>query len=880
MLILKDYQHRALEALRDYFTACHRFNDVNTAFYDTVRKWYGSGVDYNPVSQFQDLPYVCLRIPTGGGKTLVSCHACGTVQREYLGQDHSLILWLVPSNPILEQTINALKDHRHPYRLALESVCGPIEVMNLSEALYLQRALLIGQTVVIVSTMQAFRVEDTEGRKVYEQAGSLKHHFDSIPPEKTADLDCYPDTRLPVPSLSNVLRLNRPVVIVDEAHNARTDLSFDTLARFKPSCILEFTATPQLDGANRSNVLYRTSAAELKAENMIKIPVQLEIRPDWKQLLADAIASREGLEQIAAEETRATGEQIRPVMLLQAQRRSQTHETLTHEVLLETLLNDFNIPRQQIAVETGQQRELEGVDINDFSNPVRYVITVDALREGWDCPSAYVLYTVAESYSSRAVEQLLGRILRLPKAMQKQAEVLNISYAFASSRNWHEVANSLRDALVSNGFERLETKDLITYNPIQAQLFDDTDGQGLPLWSLQHTVTTEQAVDLSRITPEAAQYVSVDPDAKTVRFLNEVDDAVRDRLKKEVKDPAFHAAVDEAHEYYQNKRLAGKGQLRKTFRFAVPYLGFLDGDLFEPFEKNHLLDQAWSLSGQDATLSEQEFSTQRPEGQRLRIDTDKQGHIEIDFLEELSNDLLFKDSARHWSESELVLWLDKNIPHTDISKPEMMAYLIKVIQILMGERGFTLPQLVVDKLRLKKAIEDKIEFHRLSAQQAVYQGFLFSDASPLAVKEDYCFEYTPTAYPASTFYDGRFGRYIWKKHYYDEVGDMNREEFECAMFLDQLPEVDYWVRNLERREDTSFWLQTATDKFYPDFVCQLKDGRLLVVEYKGEDRWTNDDSKEKRGIGETWEKLSQGKCLFIMPKGKDLDAIHNKMNTK
>jgi len=877
MLILKDYQDRALEALKNYFNACRRLDDADTAFYETTKAWYGQGIPYNKVPQLPGLPYVCLRIPTGGGKTLVACHACGTVQRDYLGQEHSLILWFVPSNAIKDQTINALKDHRHPYRAALESVCGPIEVMNLTEALYLQRAVLIGQTVVIVSTMQAFRVEDTEGRKVYEQAGSLKHHFDSVPPEKALELNCYPETRLPIPSLANVLRLNRPVVIVDEAHNARTELSFDVLARFKPSCILEFSATPQIEGENRSNILYRASAAELKAENMIKIPVQLETRSDWRQLLADAIAFRAGLETVAKDEEKATGEQIRPVMLLQAQRKSQVQETLTHEVLLNALLNDFNIPREHIAIETGQQRELENVDVNAFDNPIRYVITVDALREGWDCPCAYVLFTVAESYSSRTVEQILGRILRLPKATRKQADALNISYAFASSRNWHEVANSLRDALVNNGFEKLETKDLITYNRKQQELFEDTDANGLPLFALHHTVRTKQAIDTAKISQEAAKYISVDSEKQTVKFTVEVDEPLRDKLKKEIKDPVFHAAVDEAFEYYQNQRLANKNKLRKTVRFAIPYLGIQDGDIFEQFEKNHLLGQAWTLAGHDTVLTEQEFSVNRPEGQRSQIDVNKDGHLEVDFLEELSNDLLFVDSARHWTETALVLWIDENIPHHDIAKPEMMAFVLKAIQTLINGRNFSLNQLVVDKLRLKTAIEDKIDTYRKNAQKAAYQGYLFGDDSPIAVKEDYCFEYEPTAYPASQIYDGRYGRYNWKKHYYDEVGDMNKEEFECAVFIDQLSEMDFWVRNLERRDETSFWLQTSTDKFYPDFVCKLKDGRFLVVEYKGEDRWSNDDSKEKRGIGEIWEKLSGGKCLFVMPKGKDLEAIREKL---
>jgi type III restriction enzyme len=81
------------------------------------------------------------------------------------------------------------------------------------------------------------------------------------------------------------------------------------------------------------------------------------------------------------------------------------------------------------------------------------------------------------------------------------------------------------------------------------------------------------------------------------------------------------------------------------------------------------------------------------------------------------------------------------------------------------------------------------------------------------------------------------------------------------------------VAHPRSRPKHSFWLQTSTDRFYPDFVCELVDGRFLVVEYKGLDRWSNDDSKEKRTIGKTWTEKSDGQCLFIMPQGEDWNAI-------
>jgi type III restriction enzyme len=105
------------------------------------------------------------------------------------------------------------------------------------------------------------------------------------------------------------------------------------------------------------------------------------------------------------------------------------------------------------------------------------------------------------------------------------------------------------------------------------------------------------------------------------------------------------------------------------------------------------------------------------------------------------------------------------------------------------------------------------------------------------------------------------------------------KQYDCALFMDKLPEIEVWVRNLEGCPQHSFWLQTSTDRFYPDFVCRLKDGRYLVVEYKGADRWSNDDSKEKRAIGQVWEELSGGACLFIMPEGPNLEAIRVKFHT-
>jgi type III restriction enzyme len=184
-----------------------------------------------------------------------------------------------------------------------------------------------------------------------------------------------------------------------------------------------------------------------------------------------------------------------------------------------------------------------------------------------------------------------------------------------------------------------------------------------------------------------------------------------------------------------------------------------------------------------------------------------------------------------------------------------------------------LGQLVRKKFELRKIAEQKIKAYRHEARNKIYQELLFGEnADQVVVSPEKCFTFHPDQYPrrfdcpsSDTFY----------KHYYSKVGELDGEgeQFLCAQFIDRMEEVEFWVRNLERQEWFSFWLQTATDKFYPDFVCKLKDGRYLVVEYKGADRWSNDDSKEKRRLGELWALKSGGRCLFVMPKGKEWEAI-------
>jgi type III restriction enzyme len=163
---------------------------------------------------------------------------------------------------------------------------------------------------------------------------------------------------------------------------------------------------------------------------------------------------------------------------------------------------------------------------------------------------------------------------------------------------------------------------------------------------------------------------------------------------------------------------------------------------------------------------------------------------------------------------------------------------------------------------LAEAIKERIAAHRQDAAYKSFQHLLFAEQG---VRFDVAlsFEFTPSSYfPHSTY----VGAFEFAKHYYPRIGelDVKGEEFDCARALDSLDEVEYWVRNLPRPPSGSFWLPTSSDRFYPDFVARLRDGRIFAIEYKGKMLDESSDTLEKKAIGELWEARSGGRCVFLM----------------
>lgn len=790
----KRYMNDCLDRLREYVRDSAGMGAKKAFVYHTDQP-------YHEVPQLPGLPYVCLRVPTGGGKTVIGCRAVSLLANELSPAARSMVLWLVPTDTIKSQTLKAMRDRSHPYRKLLDAETGGrVSPMDVAEALQMSVGTAQNDTVIVVSTLAAPRVGDTDQRKIYEQNGALMAHFSGIPESTLSRLERYEGGSKPVPSLANLLRLYRPIIIMDEAHNARTQLSFETLARFEPSFILELTATPvQHPQPNPSNVLISVSAAELKAEEMIKLPIELESHTDWEQTMLSAINRRRELERIAHDEHVAGGDYVRPIALFQAQKRN---EDLTVDAVLEGLKR-LGIHEHEIAVETGERSDLSKLDnLLSPSCPIRYIITVDKLREGWDCSFAYVLCSVRSLSSRTAVEQILGRVLRMPYAHRRQNDELNRAYAFVTSQQFADTSRTLdviAEALEGNGFTKFEARHAVEQISIEYGGLFSSDGR-----------------------------------------------------------PSSPAERRE--------------------RFSVPQLALMfDGDL-EPFTSD-LFASGWNLAKCSARLSEDELSLADRRTKAV-VDVNPQGRTTVaerveDYVLGVQDSLAALMLEDFRSAAEAALWLDRQIPHPDIPQNQAQAFLIIVVEQLMLERNISISTLSRNRIRLRQAAAAKIEQHRADARRAAYQNALF-EAPPqvIQVSADCVFTYDPEQYPANDFYPNPAE---FKRHYYRAVGAMNGEERECARRIDSLPNVEYWVRNLDRQEDFSFWLQTSSDRFYPDFVAKLADGRTAAMEYKGAQYKGSDDSEEKRRVGELWAARSDGKCVFLWLEHDNYDAALRNM---
>ncbi|HQI42468.1 MAG TPA: hypothetical protein PK665_15345, partial [Ignavibacteriaceae bacterium] len=604
-----------------------------------------------------------------------------------------------------------------------------------------------------------------------------------------------------------------------------------------------------------------------KAENMIKMPIELLTTADWQTAISDAVKKQQELENISKQEESKTGEYIRPIVLIQAQHDSKIESTINVDEVKHFLINTLKIPDEHIAVATGSEKGIEGKDLLSSEEQIRFIITKQALKEGWDCPFAYIFSSVAKVSSSKDVEQLLGRVLRMPKVQRKENEVLNRAYAFVSSESFYQTAINLRDSLVQSGFTAAEVSDLIEVSPQQISfgpLFTNT------------RIHISSKLDESKLSDELKKKIEYNPEEKAIILKSDISESEKEEIKNVLKSEEDKAQVDSV---YNEILLLSKHKLppsRQGNVFKLPQL-FIDFDGERRiFDEEVLLPLDWNLAKCDSTLNESEFPLKVDSGQKGLIDIDSKGNAITYAPSVVQAELKSIIVSSTMDKDGLIQWLVRELRHQSIPYAQTIVFISNLVESLISSRNLQVEHLVFMRFRLKSAIKEKIKNHYLAAKQKGFQQLLFIEPnivkevlSKFSLGEDFIF---PVAYPVANPYSGSF-RY--SKHFYSQIGDMNDEEAECALNIDSNSNVEFWVRNLERQEFHSFWLQTSTDKFYPDFIAKLKDETIVLIEYKNTTLYSTDDSKEKRQIGDFYANLSSGKIRFVMLNGKEWNTLYN-----
>ena len=845
---LKSYQKEVLADLARYLElVVERQSPAKAyrAFWNEKNVMVGPDVVPAYVDTLSGVPHVCAKVPTGGGKTYIAASAVRTIFDAMPQRRARAVVWLVPSDAILTQTRNALQNPGHPYRQRLDvDFGGAVQVYSKEQALMGQNftpATVAEQLSVFVLSYDSFRTSKKEGRKAYQENGSLAGFakWMNDPSVLLADTD---ET-----ALIQVIRFLNPVVIVDESHHASSRLSMEMLRNFNPSFVLDLTATPK----EKSNIISFVDASQLKRANMVKLPVIVYNRKSQADVYADAIAIRAKLEAQAQKEQETSGRYIRPIVLFQAQPRTSSDST-TYEKIKKTLM-DGGIPEQEIAIKTGDKDELKNVDLLSPECPVRYIITVNALKEGWDCPFAYVLATVANRSSAVDVEQILGRVLRLPYTRKNKSEVLNLSYVITSSADFHQTVKKVVAGLNSAGFSSRDCRAQDADKPAlpapaavpeQTSLdgqsepdMPDVDGTALKARfdAAKQEANRSASEDAAQSDPMLAQ--ALEQNRAYEREIDQADDTAYSRAPLEVRD--------KMNQFRMNDAFAEEASALRFPQFTLETLPSLFSDSYETLALEHL-EGNFSLRDKDAHI---DFATVSAEMARVDVDDGKDSTAKAWLLSG-------SDSAffREWfstQPSERRLSICKGIIKKKLSQmncvndKELDEYIDRVIGTLTEDQLSELEQSPYPYvIKIQDKVKELLSQHRCH----VFDRWLEQDK--IVCRPNYALPavISPTAFTSMV-----------PKSLYTAEEDMNEYEFKVVWQLASLDNVKWWHRNISRR---GFQINGPVHA-YPDLIVMLHSGKILMVETKG-DHLDNAESKAKAKIGDQWANLAGKQYKYYM----------------
>ncbi len=415
----------------------------------------------------EPIPHVCLKVPTGGGKTLL-----GVAALERIKQDTGFVLWIVPTRAIYEQTLRSFRTREHPYRQMLERISGGKVKLLQKDDRFTRQDVASRLCIMMLMLPSANRQKGKDFLKIFRDSGGYTSFFpeqDDLTANRELaaqhpDLEKNSSGAWVKQSLINVLKLVRPTVILDEAHKAygpndKNNREFvKSVNRLNPRFVLELSATPKL---GISNILVNISGTELQAEEMIKLPIEIHSfgNSDWKHTLAETQKRLGQLEQEAQQLRSRENRYVRPIALVRVQRTGKEQQGQGHihsEDVRGYLIRHLSVPEAWIRVQSSENKELAHEDLLSEHSLVRWILTKDALKEGWDCSFAYVLALLDNTTATTAMTQMVGRIMRQPHARRIEVgSALNQCYIYCYNKDVGKAVEGVKAGLENEGLTGL-----------------------------------------------------------------------------------------------------------------------------------------------------------------------------------------------------------------------------------------------------------------------------------------------------------------------------------------------------------------------------------------------------------------------------------------
>jgi type III restriction enzyme len=529
---------RAMEGMEDVMREAGDFPKKTWKALQAVGMLPSAFADQPHSSRFDGagraIPNVCLKVPTGGGKTLLAAASVGRVFSSYLQRHTGLVLWVVPNEAIYQQTLKTLKNRDHPYHQML-NVAGAGRVKVLEKHTPLSRIDTDSHLCVMVLMLAAASRKSKETLRFFRDRGNvlgffpreddIEAHWDLL--QALPNLDAYTSwgtsqaearaTKGSVvkSSLGNVMRLLRPMVVIDEGHHAYTETALATIDGFNPCLMLELSATPRVSSeqGSGSNILVNVRGTDLDEAEMIKLPIYVDMQgwSDWQSCLASSLARLDALQREAQVLQNETNRYIRPLLLVQVERTGKDLRDagFIHAEDAKAYLMQLGLSERQIAIKSADRNDLNAPENIDLLSPqceVRAIITKQALQEGWDCPFAYVLCALAAGKNIRAMTQLVGRILRLPHVAKTGRSALDACYVFCHDANTGEVVKAVKHSLEAEGMGDL---GLVVSGPGTA--------------ALKRTQTFRRRPQFAQLSVYLPRVTWTDTDAMGIRCRRELD---------------------------------------------------------------------------------------------------------------------------------------------------------------------------------------------------------------------------------------------------------------------------------------------------------------------------------------------------------------------